>query len=426
MTRAAELTSINCQSCGAGLDVLGGGRVTVHVCSYCGAELNAQDDYKVLRTYANMKRPESPFRIGMSGELYGVTWTIIGTIGKTESVWNWVEHQLYSPTHGYAWLVVDRGHMTFSRRVRRTSTPPWMSERWVESAEEPPRVRLNGDSYKYYETSEAEVTFLEGEFTWAPRKGDRGKTISAMSDDAMLDYSVTGAEREMYRSVYLDAQATAAAFGIQEIDAPVGNHPLMPFKARKNDRFTMQFAMVFAVVSLVMLIGLALTGTKRTVLTEQVVPLVNLPISARFEVTDIDRLVQIDLFGNPVNAWSYVEMEVIDPEEETLFETGRSMEYYNGYDADGAWTEGRRDTQVRFRPTVSGTYTLTFHETEHERWRSSGSPATQVRLSVAEGVRTNRWLLALAVVFGVMAALPYGRRMLHRTRRWSGTDWSDD
>ncbi len=426
MTRTAELAAINCTSCGAGLDVLGGGRVRVHICPYCGAELDAQDDYKVLRQYANMPRPDSPFRVGMTGALFDVDWTIIGTIGKTEAHLTWVEHQLYSPTHGYAWLVVDRGHMTFARRVRRTSTPPWMSEAWVESAEKPPGVRLNGDYYRYYETSDAEVTFLEGEFTWAPRKGDRGRTISSMSNDAMLDFSNTGLEREMYRSVYLDPQVTAAAFGLEEVDKPSGMHPLLPYQGGRNDRFMTRAAGFFALLCILALVGLATTGTKRTVFPEQVVPLLALPRSVTFDVADVERLVRVDLFGNPVNSWSFVEMEVIDPEEETLFETGRAMEYYNGRDSEGAWTEGRRDAQVRFRPTIPGTYTLVFHETEHERWISSGRPATQVRVTIDEGVRTSRWLLWLAMLFGISAIIPMARRWLHNARRWSGSDWNDD
>ncbi len=40
----ADVHKLNCTECGAGLDVLGGGRVKSHICSYCGAELDAQDD----------------------------------------------------------------------------------------------------------------------------------------------------------------------------------------------------------------------------------------------------------------------------------------------------------------------------------------------------------------------------------------------
>jgi hypothetical protein len=91
---SGAVRSINCTSCGAGLSVLGGGRVRARVCEYCGAVLDAQHDFKVLATYRDMPRPSSPFRIGMEGEIDGVRWQVIGTLGRLESVggtWRWVD-----------------------------------------------------------------------------------------------------------------------------------------------------------------------------------------------------------------------------------------------------------------------------------------------------------------------------------------------
>ena len=52
--------------------MLGGGRVKTHICSYCGAELDAQDDYKVIQQFRDMVRPGSPLSIlGMTGEIWG-------------------------------------------------------------------------------------------------------------------------------------------------------------------------------------------------------------------------------------------------------------------------------------------------------------------------------------------------------------------
>ena len=67
---------------------MGGGRVTHHICPYCGTELDANDNYKALRTFSDMERPTTPFRIGMTGQLYGVDYTIIGSLGLKET-WGW-------------------------------------------------------------------------------------------------------------------------------------------------------------------------------------------------------------------------------------------------------------------------------------------------------------------------------------------------
>ena len=112
-TGETDVKRINCTQCGAGLNVLGGGRVRAHVCGYCGAEMDTQDNYKVLQQFKDMQRPSTPFEIGMEGEIDGVKMIIIGTIGKREShfgrSWNWVDHQVFSPTHGYGWLTWENG-----------------------------------------------------------------------------------------------------------------------------------------------------------------------------------------------------------------------------------------------------------------------------------------------------------------------------
>ena len=44
----AKLRFINCTSCGASQNILGGGRVKVQVCPYCGSALDAQKDFRVI------------------------------------------------------------------------------------------------------------------------------------------------------------------------------------------------------------------------------------------------------------------------------------------------------------------------------------------------------------------------------------------
>ena len=125
----AETLKLNCTQCGAGLDVLGGGRVKTHVCSYCGAELDAQDDYKVIQQFRDMKRPDTPFDLGMTGTLWGAEFTVIGTMAWAEyyagKSWHWVDHQIFSPTHGYAWLTVENGFVTFARKSREAFHARW-------------------------------------------------------------------------------------------------------------------------------------------------------------------------------------------------------------------------------------------------------------------------------------------------------------
>jgi Domain of unknown function (DUF4178) len=433
MTRDADLKTINCTSCGAGLDVLGGGRVIVHICGYCGAELDAQDNYKVLARFDGLTRPQSPFRIGMTGTLAGVEHTVIGTLEHREDwggrSWIWVDHQLFSPTHGYAWITVEEGHLVFSRRFRR---PVWMSERQVERAENRPNLRVDGQIYSYYDTSTAVITFAEGEFTWAPKIGDRSITINVLGQDAMLSFSETGDEREVYRSSYLDKAEVEAGFDIQTGLQGRGTHPLQVFTTGPEFKFIRNAALVFALVSL-MIAGWLETRGGREVLPYQVFAAQTLPQTLRFDLFDTTGLTRIRIGGDAMNSWAYIGVELDDPEGEPLFEAGRTVEFYTGRDNDGVWREGSNRGDIFFRPDVPGSYALTLTIEDQGLWdaRNANPPLTrpavgQISVSLREGLSSGFWMVLLAVGFGLAAMYQYGRRIWHRTRRWSGSDWSDE
>lgn len=429
MTRDSALTSINCTSCGAGLDVLGGGRVTTHICPYCGSELDAQHDYRVLRQFSDMPRPDSPFQIGMQGKLHGVDWTIIGTLGLREDYrgksWVWVEHQLYSPTHGYAWLVVEDGHTAFSRRQRRAPKPGHMSVNWVETSENPPTVRLHGQTFKYFQTTESRITFAEGEFTWSPGVGETQTAVSAMSPDAMLDFSQGSTEREIYMSTFLPAGETCSAFGLPA-DAlrPKGVHPLQPYRRGPNAAFIKWTALVAAFVCLVIAFSYSIKPGTRILDTVEISRRA-LPQTIDFEISDTNRLAGIQLGADVSNSWAYLEIELTDPEDTALFEAGRTVEYYFGRDSEGSWSEGNRNSTIYFHPTVPGRYELTIDGPEFGTW-SSGREARLIRVTAWQGYSSGVLPGFLAFIFALVTGFHWLRRGWHYKRRWAKSDWSDD
>ena len=432
MTRNPELLSINCTSCGAGLDVLGGGRVVVQICPYCGAELDAQNNYKTLRQFKDQERPETPLSIGMSGTLFGVEFTIIGLIEHTERwsgrFYRWVDHQLFSPTHGYAWLTLENGHLVFSRRYRG---PGWISERWVETAEFPPSVTNEYGTFRYYETTTSSITYVEGEFTWQPKVGEQTTTISAMSDTAMLGFSTTGSERETYQSVYVSKEEAQSAFGTQLNLKPYRVHPLQPFVVGPNYWFLLVSSLGFALLCLLM----AFVFTVRAghpVIQGQNIKADDLPVEITIPLKGDSQLTQITFAGDVKNSWAYLDLELLDPEGEPVFIAGRTIESYNGRDADGSWSEGTGRASLRFRPEQTGDYTLALDVPEQGLWRGSGvgnvpnRPFNQLSVNVRSHLSSGLWVTALAGAFGLLFLFQFGRKWLHHRARWSGTDWVDE
>lgn len=432
MTRNTELSSINCTSCGAGLDVLGGGRVVVQVCSYCGAELDALDNYRTLRQFKNMERPKTPFAIGMTATLFGAEFTIIGLIAHAEQwagrFYRWIDHQLYSPTHGYAWLTLNDGHLVFTRRYRGAG---WMSEWQVETSEQKPSVYSEGETFVYYETTVSEITYVEGEFTWSPRLGEKTVTVSAMSQDAMMEFSQKGSERETYRSVYVPTKTAEAAFRTDLNLSPYRVHPLQPFVKGPNYHFLLNWSLVFASVCLCMALYFN-TRSGYAVIYGQTFALSDLPAEITLPLNANSRLTQIDLTADVRNSWAYMDIALLDPQDVPVFQAGRTIEYYSGRDADGNWAEGSRRAKLKFRPQQTGDYTLLLEVPEQGLWTGRGvghvpnRPFNQLKISVTSGLSSGLVAFALAAIFGALSLFQIGRNTLHDKARWSGSDWVEE
>jgi hypothetical protein len=428
MTLAAT-TAVSCPNCGVGLQVLGGGRVVMHVCSHCGTQLDTIANYRTLKTFANLRRPDTPFAIGMTGRVLDIPWTIIGILGQQERYggksWEWVDHQLYSPTHGYVWLTLEDGHLTLTRRYRGPLRPGWISTTWIETADSPPTLQAGGTAFKYYETSASEVTFAEGEFTWAVGVGDKTTTITLMSDTALLHLSESGDEREVERTIYLPQSETCMAFGVAPLN-PWRMHPLKPLQASPNAAFLQNLGTTGAAICLILsLVFAGMTGS--TALPLQHIPQSALPKELPFTIKDTHGLTTLYLQADVNNSWAWVEATVSDPTGAPVFTAGREVNFYNGTDSEGYWTEGDPSTAISFHPETAGEYTLELEIPEGGLDEDTSGPRlSTLTVSVQNGGATPLWTLLAAFVFACIGGFHYARTYLHDRARWSGSDWSDE
>lgn len=428
MTLSRAIRAINCTNCGAGLDVLGGGRVSTHVCPYCGAALDAQDNYRVIARYDRTARPDSPLRLGMSGQINGVTFTVIGSIAWVERYagreWVWVDHQVFSPSHGYAWLTVEDGHLIFSRRYRKPTEPDFITSATVERSENRPTVRTEADKYTYYETSTAVITYAEGEFNWTPKVGDRATAVSLLGDEDMLSFEQSATEREVELSRWLPSE-TYAEFGAEAPARVSRNHPLMPYKNLRLPRFYLLAAALLAVLAVIVGLGLS---TRQGVVVARLpaVPISTLPVELSFTLSDTEKLTQVAIETDVSNSWAYIEVALNDPDDRPVFEAGREIGFYHGRDGDGAWSEGSRNSTLQFHAPRAGNYLLELAISESGTWQRSGAALDRISVTVTEGRSSGLWLYLLAGGFLLVPGLVLLRYSLANKRRWSGSDWVDE
>ncbi|MEJ6393763.1 DUF4178 domain-containing protein [Gymnodinialimonas sp. 2305UL16-5] len=425
MSATHGLSSINCTSCGAGLSVLGGGRVRSHVCGYCGSVLDTQDNYKVLDSIGKRNHPSSPVQIGMTLTLDGVLFTVIGTLGVVEqygsSTWRWVEHQIYSPTHGYLWLNFEDGNLTFTRKIRDYNMGHWLSPSTVERAETPPVRAYQGERYKYYETSMTQIDFMEGEFNWVPKLGERKEVVSLLGPHAMLSLVRSATEREVELTRLLPRAETAADLGIEE--RALGHaepHPLTPFKQISEEPAIRKALLVTMVVALLLGLVFWMSGGQRVLSTPDI-PLASLPESYEFEIDNTAQLVRVQFDTAFQNQWAELAAEIVGPDGQPVIAGARTISYYSGRSGGESWSEGSRRGSFLFRPTEPGTYRVRV-----EQLQGSSTDIGQFRVNVGQGKPVAFWLFWLAILSGLGFAGLIARRAAHASRRFAGSDWSDD
>ena len=205
--------AIKCTNCAAPLDILGGGRVQTITCAYCHSTLDLNDNYKVLAKFDDVRRPLGPFEIGMRGNIKGVEWTIIGWVTYKTAEFpseEWNEFFLYSPTHGYAWLVYEEGKLSFSKRVRDFDLLSWKEKK-------PRTVFYHKGHYVRQESSYLTyVQYVEGELSWVAKFGDKFTTWDYNGVRYQsLSIEKTNDELEVYHTQKLNQKDVYTAFSLE-------------------------------------------------------------------------------------------------------------------------------------------------------------------------------------------------------------------
>jgi hypothetical protein len=420
-----RVQAINCTACGAPLDVLGGHRVKSLTCGYCGSIMDRHDGFRLIERHREKpERPYAPIAIGMEGMLKGVLFTIIGMIqyvshqsgpGWAES-YRWISFQLYSPTHGYGWLTRNKGHYFFSRRTRDLPNPAL-----PDGLEQKDAVLLGDRVFQLFERYPAEIAYVEGEFTWTPRRGDRAHVAEAIDPPALFSYERSADELEYSIGEYMNAEEVHAAFGLGPPETPEGVHPAQPFEPTSILRALAKVGPIFAAIAVFGLILVTITGDGREIARSSMPNPSSRTWTVPFTIANADRPLKIELESPVRNNWVYYDVEITPADgDEPILALGQEISFYEGRDSDGYWSEGSRRADALFKLPAPGDYEIEIAASE-----ASGSiPPLEIRLY--DGVLVKRYVVIL-LILSILAsvALSFARQRFEK-RRWADVLEDDD
>ena len=220
-------------------------------CEYCNQVHAVKDNFETLYRYQKSMNNVRRIPLGTVGKIKEIEFTIIGYIVYTEEKvenlegldsdeW-WIEYQLYSKTHGYAFLSYEEESFFFYHRVYDLSQP------LMDNVQEFDTVRFRDKFFKVEEPYYAYAYFVAGTLTWKAKVGDSTYCVDAESGsgwfseaDYTLSYERSKSEDEYYLGEpieYLDeAFRDGATTVTQRKASKVQQKVARPKKKRKKKR----------------------------------------------------------------------------------------------------------------------------------------------------------------------------------------------
>ena len=220
-------------------------------CEYCNQVHSVKDNFKTLYRYQKSMYNIQRIPLGTVGKIKDVEFTVIGyvvyTDAKVESLneldsdeW-WIEYQLYSKTHGYAFLSYEEESYYFYHRVYDLSQP------LMDNVQEFDSVRFRDKFFKVEEPYYAYAYFVAGTLTWKAKVGDSTYCVDAESGsgwfsdaDYTLSYERSKTEDEYYLGEpieYLDeAFRDGATTVTQRKESKVQKKVARPKKKKKRKK----------------------------------------------------------------------------------------------------------------------------------------------------------------------------------------------
>lgn len=400
--------SVTCPSCTAPLTLHGGGSASI-TCRFCGAITRLVDAVpdRVVDRLAPQKDWEPTLPLGSRGKLDGIEWEVIGVMERYVvsygAKYSWTEHFLFNPYHGYRWLAEDHGTRHWNLIERLPDLPERRSSSIVKHA---------GHGYRVFQSGEAHVARVMGEFTWEVHAGDTALTADYVDPPWMLSTEVERNEMVATLGRFVDALEIADAFPDAKPFRPRGVAPNQPNPM--DQRGTVAGFAVGAV--LFCLAALALFVVQ--------------------ELTSADALLashQHTLEGQEISRWVSPPFEVPEALRTTLTVTLASnldpehavvhLNLLNQTDGT-AWhvAAGRTAGTGRVSNPTPGRYVAVVEV-------ASDAGAAQLGRNVKLDVRQDQpWFLPVVLTFLVGLAGPVawlGARSLFEKRRWQNSDFAE-
>jgi hypothetical protein len=417
------LRRVSCPGCGATVPVQGGDSAGSVVCSHCRSQLDiSSEEPSVLGSLTSKARPRIPFKIGQECNLRGQNYRIAGHIRFSEidegQYYHADELLLFSKKAGYRWLILEDGNFSLSQELTQrptTITPLYASQKQ--------KFHFDGREWTVFDTGSSKITWVDGELPWVAELGDSAAYMDAINPPYTLTAEWTKEEMEWYQAEFISREEIAKAFKMSESQLPyvpgvAPNQPFLTTPFRRQSSLVMAgFAGLFL---LFVLWSLVKMGRKCANLDFSTKLYSEEYLSEPFTIKSRNALCQAKFDANVSNNWVYLDVAVINANEEAVLDFSTQMSYYSGYDGGEHWSEGSKDDSVVFKLKDAGEYRLLI------KGDSEGSSRPGVGAVIRENIVLTRYFLFAFLACLIGAGIEFARKMNFEQKRWAPVTEDDD
>lgn len=425
----AKTEAVQCPACGGPITLRGFGAIEQVACPYCGSEL-APEESGALQILAAVQRARQPSVLPLNARatLDGSEWELIGIVWRQCVVdgvtYPWQEFLLYNPYRGYRWLIYQMtdGHWGLGE-------PLPGAPRTLSSSHK--SVAFKGQTFKHFQTSLAQVIYVEGEFPWQVHRGDQAVAHDYVAAPAGLSIEQQttedgGTDVTFTRMRHIEPAEVWKAFGMKgSAPSTSGVGPLQPNPWLVGQRLLwLSFLVLLAVWGACS--WLYVQGrTNKVVLDRQDLTLA--PFSQEIEIGKPGEktTVELRLTAQPLsNAYAYAEVMLVSQASEEAIGLGLTAEEWHGSEDGESWREGDDAPTVVVGGVEGGKYLL---QVVTEAGGQPGQPApTDLRLGlrVRQDVPLLRYVVLPLVLILLFPFLNFLMGRVFEGRRWSKSDYS--
>jgi hypothetical protein len=198
--------AVTCPNCGGVVQQRLAGVTITLACSHCGSLIDVHQPraaigQKVIKAAGLVP---APLPLGKRGTLRGIEWEVLGCLWRKDPWVEWREILLYNPWHGFAWLTESAFHWNLVIRLPEVPAHTYSG----------PSVQ--GRSYRFFGSAEAEVIQVTGEFYWRVRVGEKATVADYIAPPYILSSEAYPELHEVTWSAgeYIASAEVGQAFGV--------------------------------------------------------------------------------------------------------------------------------------------------------------------------------------------------------------------